>query len=123
MDRIFLEGMAFFARHGVHPAERESGQRFVVDVTLYVDVAAAGRTDDIARTIDYVDVYRRVEAVVCGRSFQLIEALAEAVAAAILAEFPVWQVGVRVKKPGAPLPGYFESVGVEILRTKSHLVK
>jgi dihydroneopterin aldolase len=119
MDKIFLEGMAFFARHGVLPAERETGQRFLIDVTLYLDLSPAGRADDLELTINYLDVYHKVEAVVCGRSFQLLEALAEAVATAILEGFPVWQVGVRVRKPGAPLPGYFETVGVEILRGKS----
>lgn len=118
MDKIFLEGMVFFARHGVHPAEREIGQRFVIDVTLYLDLSRAGRADKLELTINYLDVYRHVEAVVCGRSFELLEALAEAVAGALLDNFPVVQVEVRVKKPGAPVPGYFEAVGVEILRRK-----
>jgi dihydroneopterin aldolase len=116
MDKIFIEGMAFFARHGVLAAEREVGQRFLVDLVLYLDLSAAGAADDLTRTVDYLEVYRQVEKVVCSQSFQLLETLAEAVATAILDAFPVSCVGVRVKKPGAPLPGHFEAVGVEILR-------
>ncbi|MEW6173571.1 MAG: dihydroneopterin aldolase [Bacillota bacterium] len=116
MDKIFLKGMAFFARHGVLPAEQEIGQRFVVDVTLYLDLSPAGGADEVDKTIDYVAVYRKVEEVVCGRSVRLIETLAESIAASILKSFGVPEVSVRVKKPGAPLPGCFESVGVEIFR-------
>ncbi|MEW6572758.1 MAG: dihydroneopterin aldolase [Bacillota bacterium] len=116
MDKIFIEGMAFFGRHGVHPAERETGQRFLVDVTLYLDLSPAGCADDLGKTVNYLDVYQTVGEIVCGRSFQLIETLAETIAAALLGKFPVSQVKVRINKPGAPLPGYFKAVGVEVLR-------
>lgn len=116
MDKLFIEGMSFFARHGVLPAEREVGQRFLVDVTLFLDLSPAGSADDLERTVDYLAVYRKVEEIVCGRSFKLLETLAEVLAAAIIDAFPVTRVAVRVKKPGAPLPGCFETVGVEIAR-------
>jgi dihydroneopterin aldolase len=118
MDRVFIEGMSFFARHGVLPAERETGQRFLVDVVLCLDFAAAGKADDLEHTVDYLAVYKEVERVVCGRSYRLLESLAEAVAEALLKAFTVKEVGVRIKKPGAPLPGSFDSVGVEITRKK-----
>ncbi|MEW6182816.1 MAG: dihydroneopterin aldolase [Bacillota bacterium] len=116
MDKIFLKGMAFFARHGVLQAEQEVGQRFLVDVTLYLDLSPAGAADDMDKTIDYLTVYRKVEEVVCGRSVRLLETLAESIAASVLKSFVVHEVCVRVEKPGAPLPGCFESVGVEIFR-------
>ncbi|MEW6448830.1 MAG: dihydroneopterin aldolase [Bacillota bacterium] len=116
MDKIFIEGMAFFGRHGVLPAERETGQRFLVDVTLSLDLSPAGCTDDLQKTVDYLEVHKTVEEIVCGGSFRLLETLAETVAAALLEQFPVSEVKVRIRKPGAPLPGYFEAVGVEVLR-------
>lgn len=116
MDKIFINGMAFLGRHGVSPAERETGQRFLVDVTLYLDLSPSGSTDDLERTVNYLDVHEVVGEIVCGRSFRLLETLAETVAAALLERFPVSEVRVRIRKPGAPLPGYFEAVGVEILR-------
>ncbi|HIE12682.1 MAG TPA: dihydroneopterin aldolase [Desulfotomaculum sp.] len=118
MDKIFIEGMVFFGRHGVLPVEREAGQRFLADVTLYLDLSPAGCGDDLSKTVDYLDVYGTVEEVVCGRSFRLIETLAETVAAALLERFPVSEVSVRIRKPGAPLPGFFEAVGVEVLRRR-----
>lgn len=66
-DEVFLEGLQFYAYHGVNPEERALGQRFLVDVALATDLRAAGRGDDLARTIDYSAVYKRVRAIVEGR--------------------------------------------------------
>lgn len=98
------------------PQERELGQPFVVDVELNFDLSAAGKTDDLSRTVDYARVYAEVEAVVTGDPCRLLEALAEKIAAKVLRVFPVKQVTVRVKKPRAPLPGIFSYVAVEITR-------
>ncbi len=57
-DRIFLEGLTFYAYHGVHPEEKRLGQRFIVDIAFTRDLRAAGETDDLTRTTSYSDVYR-----------------------------------------------------------------
>ena len=56
-DRILLEGMVFFGRHGVLQSERELGQRFVVDLELRLELRPAGLSDDLMRTADYSSVY------------------------------------------------------------------
>ncbi|MBX5492536.1 MAG: dihydroneopterin aldolase [Chloroflexi bacterium] len=119
-DRILLTGMAFFGRHGVLPAEQTLGARFVVDVELYTDLQAAGARDDLAATVDYSAVYRRVRAVIEGPPLHLIEAVAERIAAVLLADFPqVARVVVRVHKPQAPIAGAVAvSAAVEIDRTR-----
>jgi dihydroneopterin aldolase len=119
-DRILLTGLAFFGRHGVWPAEQELGARFVVDVELYTDLRAAGRTDALAATVDYGEVYRRVRAVVEGPPLHLIEAVAERIAAVLLADFAgLERVVVRVHKPHAPIAGAVAaSVAVEIDRRR-----
>lgn len=105
-DRIRLAGMAFYGYHGVAEAERQLGQRFVVDVSLSVDLAPAGRADDLALTVDYGTVYEQVRQVVEGPSFRLLEALAEHVAAVVLREHQrVVAVAVTVHKPSAPIQG------------------
>ncbi|MGE5508100.1 MAG: dihydroneopterin aldolase [Chitinophagales bacterium] len=118
-DRISLRGMAFHGFTGVYPEERERGQRFEVDLDLFLDLAAAASRDDLAATIDYGAVFRRVGEVVEGGRFQLIEALAGAIARAVFAGFPVDELTVRVRKPAAPLPGEFETVEVELHRRRA----
>lgn len=119
-DRIELHGMRFEARHGVLPGEAVEAQPFEVDVVLEVDLAAAGTTDDLARTIDYGDVFRRARAIVeHGPHVALIETLAERIASDVLAGHPAAEaVTVRVRKPRAPLPGDFAWAGVEIRRER-----
>jgi dihydroneopterin aldolase len=115
-DRIIMKGMEFYGYHGVLPGEQEIGQRFVVDLKLSASLEHSGRLDDLDETIDYVEVYRLVEQIVTEERYNLIEALAERIAQAVLAKYAVEEVAVRVKKPQAPLGGIFEYVGVEIHR-------
>jgi len=115
-DRIILRGMEFYGYHGVLPQERELGQRLAVDLEMLLDLTEAGRRDDLSRTVDYAKVFRLVKELVTGPSRQLLETVAEDIAAAVLERFPVAEVVVRVKKPAAPLPGRLEYVAVEIRR-------
>lgn len=117
-DRILLTGMRFFGHHGVFPEETRLGQSFVVDVELEADLRRAGLTDDLEQTIDYGKVYGTVKEVVEGRPFKLIEAVAESVAQRVLDGFAVTGVVVRIHKPGAPIPGPFDCVTVEIARRR-----
>lgn len=118
-DAVFLEGMRFYAFHGVNAAEQELGQRFIVDVALYANLRPAGRSDDLADTINYSSVYKRVRAVVEGPPRRLIETLAEDVAAMLLAEFSAQRVVVTVRKPEAPLRGaMLDAAGVRIVRQR-----
>jgi dihydroneopterin aldolase len=118
-DRIVLAGMAFQARHGVNPREKVEAQRFEVDVELEVDTAEAGRTDDLARTVDYRDVYATVRGVLEGASVDLIETLAELVASRLLeSNLSVRAVVVRLRKPEVRLGGPLDYAGVEIRRAR-----
>lgn len=118
-DCILLEGLTFYGYHGVKDAEAELGQPFVVDLTLWLPLQAAALSDDLDRTVDYGDVYRTVQGVVEGERCRLLEAVAERVAAAVLARYPVERVRVRLNKPQAPLRGaVFSRVAVEITRAR-----
>jgi len=120
-DEILLEGMRFYAYHGVNPEERVLGQRFTVDVALAVDLRSAGTSDDLADTVSYSAVYKLVRGVVEGEPRALLEAVAETVAAEILAAFPsVQRVIVTVRKPEAPLRGaMLGAAGVRISRWRA----
>jgi dihydroneopterin aldolase len=117
-DRIVLDGMTFLGTHGVNPEEQETPQRFEVDVELLVDLAPAGRSDDLADTLDYARVYETCRQIVESTHFNLIEALAEDIAQAILAGFAVPEVVVRVRKPDVRLGGPLRSAGVELRRRR-----
>jgi dihydroneopterin aldolase len=121
-DRIELRGMRFSARHGVHPEEKERPQPFEVDLVLFADLRAGATTDDLAATVDYGTLFDLVRRVVTGPSFNLIEALAGTIARDVLeATDPgiVERVEVRVRKPGAPLPGPFETVEAAVVRGRA----
>ncbi|MGI9252648.1 MAG: dihydroneopterin aldolase [Thermomicrobiales bacterium] len=119
-DEVFLEGMRFYAYHGVNPEERTRGQRFSVDVRMRCDLRAAGTSDDLARTVNYSAVAKRVRAIVEGEPRDLIEAVAEEIAAEVLAGFPpVALVRVTVRKPEVGLKGMFlDAAGVTITRAR-----
>ncbi len=121
MDRITLLGIDVYAHHGVHPAERELGQRFVVDVELYGDWSEAARTDHLGDALDYVAVHRQIREVCAGTSFQLLEALAAAICTALLSEQPVERVVVTVQKPNPPIPNFLGRVAVTLDRDRPWL--
>lgn len=115
-DRILIQGIQFHGHHGVREEERKLGQRFVVDVELCLDLAEAGRRDDLAASVDYEQVHALVMEIGTREQFNLLEALAERVASAILERFPLQQVTVRATKPAPPIPGILGGVCVEITR-------
>ena len=119
-DRIRLQGMVFYGFHGVEPAERQVGQRFVVDLEVDRDLRAAGASDDVADTVNYSRLYRAVQEIAEGPSRNLLENLAEAIAQRVLDSFDVESVRVRVKKPEAPIRGSVLSyAGVEVFRKRA----
>jgi dihydroneopterin aldolase len=118
-DRIVLAGMTFQARHGVNDWEKVEAQRFDVDVVLLLAVPPAGFDDVLAKTIDYRAVYATTRQIVESTTFNLIEALAEAIAHEILLEQArVDEVVVRVRKPDVRLDGPLAYSGVEIRRVR-----
>jgi dihydroneopterin aldolase len=93
---VELYGLEVFGHHGVLDFEQREGQTFLYDITLEIEEP---KEDRVEETIDYRDVAARVEEASDSRRFQLIETLAAAVADALVAEFPVANVSVRVRKP------------------------
>ncbi|WP_211328983.1 dihydroneopterin aldolase [Thermomonospora umbrina] len=119
MDRIELTGLRARGRHGCLPAERELGQEFVVDVALGLDTRPAAAGDDLSRTVDYGSLAGRLVAIVEGEPVNLIETLAENLAAACLEDPTVQEAHVTVHKPAAPVPHPFTDVAVKISRSRS----
>ena len=109
-----------FAHHGVLPEETRLGQRFYISLDCRLDLGDAGISDDVARTVSYADLAAVVVELATQKRFDLIEALAETIAAAILERFArIDSVAVRVDKPSAPVPAIIEGVAVEVVRTRA----
>jgi len=118
-DRIIIDGMTFQGTHGVYEHEQLQPQPFEVDVELALNLQPAGLSDDLTQTIDYSRVFDTCRQIVESTRFNLVEALAEAIAHEILAGFPADEVTVRVRKPAVDLGGPFHGVGVEIRRRRT----
>ncbi|KQU19091.1 dienelactone hydrolase [Methylobacterium sp. Leaf94] len=118
-DRILVDRIAVFAFHGLLPEEARLGQRFYVSLDVRLDLGAAGRSDDVARTVSYADLTEIVTRIATQRRFDLIEALAEAIAGEILDRHPlITEIRVRVDKPSAPVPAVIDGVAIEIVRRR-----
>ncbi|MCZ7599445.1 MAG: dihydroneopterin aldolase [Gammaproteobacteria bacterium] len=107
--------MQFYAYHGVDPGERELGQRFEVDVELALDLRRAGAGDDLTATVNYRAVYD-LAAATMDPPCLLLDAVAERIAAGVLAGFPVDQVTVRIRKPSVPIGGVLRHAEIELTR-------
>ncbi len=117
-DLIRLTGVRAFGHHGVLEHERRDGQDFVVDVVLSVDLRGAGETDELSRTVNYAEVAADVVDVVTGPPRDLIETVAEEIAARTLARPLVEAVEVTVHKPQAPVGVPFADVEVVVRRRR-----
>ncbi|MFP3466454.1 dihydroneopterin aldolase [Leifsonia sp. SIMBA_070] len=117
-DSIVLTGLRVRANHGVFEFERSEGQDFVVDVTAWLDLSPAAAGDDLAATVHYGELAEEVAAAVQRDPVDLIETVAERVAATVLAHEPVDAVEVTVHKPQAPISVPFGDVAVRIVRSR-----
>ncbi|MBV9532646.1 MAG: dihydroneopterin aldolase [Bradyrhizobium sp.] len=121
-DTIFIKGLVVHARHGVMEHETKVGQRFVIDLELFAELAESSRTDRIADTVSYSQVVATATAAFKNANYKLLERAAGAVADAILAAFlRVRAVKVTVHKPHAPIAEIFEDVGVVLTRSREPL--
>lgn len=117
-DCIRLHNMVFYGYHGVLTAEKEMGQRFALDLAMYTNLREAGLKDDLKYTVNYAEVYHCVKQLVEEHRFNLLEALAEAIAGLILSRFPLQRIAVSIRKPSAPVVGIFDYVEVSIERER-----
>jgi 7,8-dihydroneopterin aldolase/epimerase/oxygenase len=117
-DRIELAGLRARGRHGVFDFERRDGQEFVVDVALELDVSVAAASDELVDTVDYGALAQALVKVIEGEPVNLLETLAERLAALCLGDERVSAATITVHKPQAPIPLEFSDVAVTIRRTR-----
>ncbi|HXV93924.1 MAG TPA: dihydroneopterin aldolase [Pseudonocardia sp.] len=117
-DRIELRGLRVRGHHGVFEHEKRDGQDFVVDVTVWMDLARAAASDDLADTLDYGALARRAAEIVGGPACDLIETVAARIADDVMTDPRVHATEVVLHKPQAPIPLEFADVAVVARRSR-----
>ena len=119
MDKIVITGVRAFGFHGVLPEERKTGQDFVIDLELHLNLNAAIKSDDLSKSVNYAEVAQLTKEVIEGMPLNLIETLAGKIADLILKKYRrVHRVIVTVHKPQAPIPLEFLDVAVVVERKR-----
>ena len=113
---IEVTGLSLFTRHGVTEAERELGQRLVIDLSLELTDCDAMVTDRVEDTVDYADACEQVALAAQERSYKTLERLCAAIADRLLNRYTAESVRVKVTKPEPPIPLPVEEVSVELWR-------
>ncbi len=113
---VEVNGLSLYTHHGVSAAEREVGQRLILDLRLELGEADATVTDRLEDTVDYAKVCEIAALVATQRSDRTLERLCTAVADRLLNDFDVQAVSVKVSKPEPPIPLPVEDVSVEVWR-------
>jgi dihydroneopterin aldolase len=116
-DAVFVRGLEFEGNHGYTAAERRGTRRFRVDLTIERDLSGASKSDRLADTIDYWKVSETVVRLGTQSTFKLIEALAGAMADAIIASYPGVAVTITLEKLAPPCPGVPAACGVRLHRS------
>ncbi|MEH3138127.1 MAG: dihydroneopterin aldolase [Mycolicibacterium neoaurum] len=117
-DRIELRGLKVRGNHGVFDHERRDGQDFIIDITVWVDLAAAAASDDLADTVDYGGLAQRAADIVAGPPRNLIETVSAEIAEDVMTDERIHAVEVVVHKPSAPIPLAFDDVAVVARRSR-----
>ncbi len=119
MDRIFIDRLQVFGRHGVLKEENTLGQMFFISAEIFAELRTAGKNDDISQTVDYGHCCNIIKDICEKKTYKLIETLAENIAEALLKYSDmINSVKIRVDKPSAPIGLPLESVGIEIERRR-----
>lgn len=118
MDSIHVNGIRCYGYTGLLPEEQILGQWFEVDLTLWLDLAPAGKTDNIDDTLDYRQAIAIVKELIKNSKFALVEKLAEAIADGILQMNLVEKVRVELSKPAPPIPDFGGRIQIDITRSK-----
>lgn len=117
MDKITIQNLEVFAKHGVFPEENVLGQKFVLSAVLYTNTRKAGFTDDLQYSINYGEVSHFIRDFVESHTFKLLESIAERLARELLFAFPLLQkVDLEIKKPWAPIGLHLDTVSLQISR-------
>ena len=114
---IRIKNASFYAYHGAFAEEQSIGGKFEADVDIHSDFSEAAKTDDLHKTVNYVDVYKFIDNIINEKKYYLIETLASVIADRLLTSFPkINKVCVRVRKNSVPIGGLIDYVEAEVIK-------
>ena len=116
MDCIRIINLKIPGRHGVYEFEKEKDGLFELDVELFLDLKSAGKSDDLAKTVNYGEAVGIIMDVFNSKDRNLIESVAEDIAEELLSKYSISKVMIRIRKPHAPISANFDTVEVELER-------
>jgi 7,8-dihydroneopterin aldolase/epimerase/oxygenase len=116
---VEISGLSLYTHHGLSAAEREVGQRLVIDLRLDVGESDATVTDSIEDTVDYAEVCNTVALLAQQRSHKTLERLCSTIADRLLADYELEGVWVKASKPEPPIALSVDEVSVEVWREAS----
>ncbi len=117
MDALHIDGIRAYGYTGVLPEERVLGQWFKVSVTLWTDLSKAGQSDRLSDTHDYSTTVPAIQHIIQTSRYQLIEALAEAIAHCVMEDKAIIQVRIQLVKLTPPVPNFDGTITVDITRS------
>ena len=120
-ERIILKNIAFYGYHGTNAHETELGQRFFMDVEMFLNLGEAIAADDLDRTVNYKAVFEDVRKIAENKRYRLVESLGESIARTILERYPVDRAVIRIRKPSVPLEGILDYIEVEVDRSRENI--
>lgn len=117
MDKITIDKLEVFARHGVYPEENFLGQKFIISAVLHTSTRKAGTTDELSFSVNYGEVSHFIQEFITEHTWKLLESVAEQLALALLLKYPlVKKIDLEIQKPWAPVGLPLNTVSVRITR-------
>jgi dihydroneopterin aldolase len=116
MDKVYINGLQLYTLIGVYDFERHAKQRVIVDIELHTNLQQAGRSDNVADTLDYGKIAQRLADIADNASYQLLEALGH-MAKVLLDEFAAESVNLTINKPD--ILDNVTAVGIKIVRSRA----
>ena len=114
---IRIKNASFYAYHGAFAEEQSIGGKFEADVDIHSDFSEAAETDDLHKTVNYLEVYKFIDNIIHEKKYYLIETLASVIADRLLKSFPkINKVCVRVRKNSVPIGGLIDYVEAEVIK-------
>lgn len=120
LDKISLNGIKAEMIIGTFPEERTRRQTVIADVEIFCDLSVAGKSDQLADTVDYFELEERIYNIMTTSEFYLLEKLAEVIAASVLRDRRIFKCRVKLAKPCALR--YSDPVTLEIERTNGEVL-
>ncbi|MGM0498762.1 MAG: dihydroneopterin aldolase [Bacillota bacterium] len=122
-DLIALNEMVFYAYHGVYDSEKELGQRFVINFKAELDYNLAAVNDDLQQTVNYGEIYKKIEDIFKAKKYNLLESAAYNIIKGLFVEFPKLEViEIEIKKPAVPIKGALADAAVKMSRKRTEVI-